>query len=383
MRERAGRMRGDRRQRVRWGRALLLLPILTALLHPRQIEAEAPAYQPAVPPYTFQFPRDHAAHPAYQTEWWYYTGHLNSGSRHFGYELTFFQVGIDPARKRSKSAWALHTLYFAHFTLTDESGQRFQFSENITRPALGMAGAATDRYRVWVHDWSAALASDSKTHQLRAAMPEGSISLDMVPRKPPVVHGLDGVSQKSAGRGHASHYYSLTRLETRGTLTLNGERLPVTGLSWMDHEFGSNQLGADQAGWDWFSLQLDDHRELMLYVLRRKDGRSEPLSSGTLVEADGTWKHLPLSAYRIEKRSTWKSPNSGAVYPSGWTVEVPGEGLRLQLEPTVKDQELVTRGTGVTYWEGSVRVTGTSAGKPVRGVGYVELTGYRGSAPGI
>jgi predicted secreted hydrolase len=256
-------------------------------------------YKPAVPPYRFRFPRDHAAHPEYGTEWWYYTGHLNSGSRRFGYELTFFQVGIDPARRASRSAWAIHTLYFAHFTLTDENGRRFHFSENVSRPALRMAGSETGKYHVWIHDWCAALAPDGKTHRLRAAMPEGSIQLDLTPLKPPVIHGSDGVSQKSAGRGRASHYYSLTRLETRGTLTLDGQRLPVTGLSWMDHEFGSNQLGKDQAGWDWFSLQLDDQRELMLYVLRRKDGRVEPLSSGTLVQADGTWKHLPLSSYRI------------------------------------------------------------------------------------
>ena len=157
----------------------------------------------------------------------------------------------------------------------------------------------------------------------------------------------------------------------------------MTGLSWMDHEFGSNQLGAGQAGWDWFSLQLEDGRELMLYVLRLKNGRIEPLSSGTVVAANGTSKHLPLSAYRIQNRGTWKSPKSGATYPSGWTIEVPGEGIRLQVEPTVPDQELVTRETHVTYWEGSVRVTGTSAGKPVRGEGYVELTGYHGRAPGI
>lgn len=341
-------------------------------------------YRLAVPPYAFRFPRDHASHPEYQTEWWYYTGHLYSGQRKFGYELTFFQVGLDPRRKTSRSAWALHTLYFAHLTLTDENGNRFRFRESVSRPALGMAGARTDRYRVWIHDWSAGLSPDGQTHHLEAAADDFKIRLDLSSRKPPVLHGKGGVSQKATGLGRASHYYSLTRLETRGTLTLGREQLPVTGLSWMDHEFGSNQLTPEQAGWDWFSIQLDNNRELMLYVMRLKNGGVEPLSSGTLVREDGTWKHLPLSAYEVRSLRTWKSPKTGGVYPAAWTVRVPGEGIDLRLTPAIPDQELATEGSaGVTYWEGSVRVEGMDRGKPVRGVAYVELTGYVGTAPGI
>jgi predicted secreted hydrolase len=333
-------------------------------------------YKQAVPPYRFRFPRDHAAHPDYQTEWWYYTGRLRSGNRRFGYELTFFQVGINPWLKQSRSAWALHTVYFAHLALTDENRRVFRFTEEVTRPALGMAGSKTDRYHVWLHDWSARLLSDDRTHHLLAAGPEFGIDFKLSPKKPPVTHGHDGVSQKSAGVGRASHYYSLTRLETEGTLTVNGERLPVTGLSWMDHEFGSNQLAEDQAGWDWFSLQLDDGRELMLYRLRLKDGGVEPYSSGTLVQRDGTWKHLPLSAYEIRPTGQWKSPKSGAVYPHGWEIRVPQEGIALKVEPTLAEQELVPEGVAVRYWEGSVRVTGTATGG-----GYVELTGYSREIP--
>ena len=341
-------------------------------------------YRQAVPPYRFQFPRDHAAHPEFRTEWWYYTGHLESGARKFGYELTFFQVGVNPWRKNSRSKWALHTVYFAHFTVTDENNRRFEFTEKINRPALGMAGSDKQRYHVWIDDWSAALLADNRTHQLKASAPQFAIDLSLVSRKPPVVHGHDGVSQKSEGRGRASHYYSLTRLESRGTLTLDGKAYPVTGLSWMDHEFGSNQLSEKQSGWDWFSLQLDDGRELMLYQLRLKDGGIEPRSSGTLVQADGTWKHLPLSAFQIRSGTSWKSPKTGATYPADWTVRLPGDGLEFQITPTIPDQELVTdQSGGVRYWEGSVRVTGTSRGKPVTGVGYVELTGYGKAVPRI
>src|SRR5687768_12980511 len=166
-------------------------------------------YRQAVPPYRFRFPRDHAAHPEFQTEWWYYTGHLNSGRKKFGFELTFFQVGIDPRRKARKSAWALHTLYFAHFTVTDENRRRFRFTESISRPALGMAGSRTDRYHVWIHDWFARLLPDGKTHRLQASAPEFAVQLDLTPVKPAVVHGFNGISQKAPGLGRASHYYSM------------------------------------------------------------------------------------------------------------------------------------------------------------------------------
>ena len=340
-------------------------------------------YRQALPPYRFQFPRDHTAHPEYQTEWWYYTGHLQAGGRRYGYQLTFFQVGVDPLRRASRSAWALHTLYFAHLTLTDEQGGTFRFHEAVSRPALGLAGSSTNRYHVWLHDWSAALRPDGKTHHLAAAVPEFALNLDLASAKPPVIHGKDGVSQKSAGAGRASHYYSLTRMETRGTLTLNGKALPVTGLSWMDHEFGTSQLSPEQAGWDWFSLQLDDGSELMLYLLRRKDGGTEPYSSGTLVQPDGTWRRLPLNAFRVDPRATWHSPESGANYPASWRITVPSAALEVTVAPTLPNQELRTRQIGVTYWEGSVRVTGSRAGRKLGGAGYVELTGYTGPVPGI
>ena len=210
------------------------------------------------------------------------------------------------------------------------------------------------------------------------------MSLDLVSAKPPVVHGHEGVSQKAEGEGHASHYYSLTRLKTCGTLTVKGNSYAVTGLSWMDHEFGTNQLTLQQQGWDWFSIQLDNNRELMLYVLRLKDGTLEPASSGTVVAADGTWKHLDLSMYTIENTGTWTSPHNGATYPSGWKISVPNEGTELRITPTIKDQELVSRSIlGITYWEGSVLVEGRDQGEPVSGMGYVELTGYIGNVPGF
>ncbi len=341
------------------------------------------AFRPALPGYSFKFPRDHASHPAFQTEWWYYTGHLNSNGRWFGYELTFFRVGVDSTRAPARSAWIREVL-FAHLALTDEQGRRFSFDQRLTRPALGMSGADTARYRVWVEDWSAGLEPDGAAHRLRAFTPGFGIDLRLRPDKPVVIHGSKGVSQKSAGLGRASHYLSFTRMSTEGRIVTGADTLAVTGTSWMDHEFGSNQLGGGQVGWDWFAIQLDDGNELMLYRLRRANGTVEPMSSGTWVARDGTSEHLPLSAFEITSDRTWKSTRTSAVYPARWRVQVPGRQLDLTIEPVLADQELVMDGpVGVRYWEGSVRISGSAAGRPVTGRGYVELTGYAGRVPGF
>ncbi len=241
-----------------------------------------------------------------------------------------------------------------------------------------MSGAATDRYRVWIDDWQAEL--DGEMHHLKAAAGELALDLRLTPAKPPVIHGKDGISQKAEGEGYASHYYSLTRLATQGRLTYQGRQLRVQGMSWMDHEFSSSQLAPYQTGWDWFSLQLDDGQDVMLYVMRHQDGSADPFSSGTLVDPQGKGQHLQLADFTIQPLATWKSPRSGAVYPAGWKITLPEQGYELELHPTVADQELVT--SQITYWEGSVQVSGSRHGQPVRGRGYVELTGYAGALGG-
>ncbi len=341
------------------------------------------SFRLALPGYPYRFPRDHASHPDFQTEWWYYTGHLQSGDRWFGYQLTFFRVGIDSTHAPGRSAW-IRSVQFAHLALTDEVGRRFLFDQRVSRPALGLAGADTARYRVWVEDWSAVHDTDGVTHRLTAATPAFGIDLRLRPDKPVVIHGERGVSQKSAGLGRASHYLSFTRLTTEGRVVLGRDTLAVHGRSWMDHEFGSSQLGPGQVGWDWFAIQLDDGTELMLYRLRRANGTIEPLSSGTWVERDGSARHLALAAYEVASTGAWKSPRSGGTYPSGWRVRVPSLALELELEPVLADQELVLEGpVGVRYWEGAVQIRGRREGRAVTGRGYVELTGYAGRIPGF
>jgi predicted secreted hydrolase len=340
--------------------------------------ASVPGWRPALPGYRYSFPRDHAAHPEFQTEWWYYTGHLRArDGRRFGFELTFFRVGVR-REVRSRSAWALHDVHFAHFALTDVGRRRFHVTDRINRGALGMSGALTERYRVWIDDWEASL--DGERHALRASHPDWSLALSLRSTRPPVIHGVDGVSRKAEGPGRASHYYSLTRVMGGGTVRVGSEALAVTAQAWMDHEWGSNQLTPEQVGWDWFSLQLDDGRELMLYLLRRRDGSNEPVSSGTLVAADGRARHLPLDAFHVHATGEWRSPHTGGRYPAGWRVRIPGENLDVTVTPLMPDQEVIpTGGAGVVYWEGAVRVSGGATG-----VGYVELTGYAlGSSPGF
>jgi predicted secreted hydrolase len=338
------------------------------------------AFQSATAGYRYDFPRDHGSHPTYRTEWWYYTGHLHSkNGRSFGFELTFFRRAVPPEEiKTLPSKWSINHLYLAHFAVTDITGKRFHFSEKFSREGLGKAGADESQLRVWIDDWRAEAATDpTGLHTLVARDETHALSLTLRPTKPLVTHGAAGISRKGKDAGQASHYYSFTRLETAGSLTINGEEFEVSGLSWMDHEFGSSELGADQVGWDWFSIQLEDNTELMLYRMRRKDGSSDLASSGTAVSPDGRTRHLEVSDFQIDSTGTWTSPESKATYPSGWRLTFPSLDLVLDVTPLLADQELRTsRSTKVSYWEGAVAVTGMKQGRPIKGQGYVELTGY-------
>ncbi|MBI3245871.1 MAG: carotenoid 1,2-hydratase [Deltaproteobacteria bacterium] len=338
-------------------------------------------WKEAVPGYEFSFPRDHAAHPDYRIEWWYYTGNLETADgRRFGYQLTFFRTGIasDPA---NPSRWTVRDLYMAHFAISDFKDQRFYAFEKLNRAGVGWAGAEATHYRVWNEGWEARLEGDQ--HVLSAAEGNVQLAVTLTPEKIPVIHGENGVSQKGAAAGNASHYYSLTRLRTAGTLTVNGEALTVSGLSWMDHEFGTSFLEPEQVGWDWFSLQLNDGRELMLFQIRRADGSTDPHSSGTLIDPDGHATRLAREDFTLTPSQPWRSAVSGASYPMTWKVTAPAHGLHLLVRAAFPGQELqTTASTGVIYWEGSIVVSGGDAAQGIVGRGYVEMTGYIGKRMG-
>lgn len=348
------------------------------ILIPAQAATPERKFKAALPGYRYHFPADHFSHDEFKTEWWYYTGHLESADKKpFGYELTFFRSGVPISDGVNGGAFELRNVYMAHFALTDVSAKKFYHEEKMSRGGAGAAGASDKEYKVWLENWSALRDPKSGKHILSARSKDCSIKLSLDEGKVPAIHGNQGVSQKASCVGCASHYYSHTRMPAEGEITIGDKKYNVRGSSWMDHEFGSNQLAANQVGWDWFSIQLDDGSDMMLYLMRLKDGTYDPHSSGTFVAADGGVQHLHLSDYKIESSQKWKSPHTGGQYPTSFHVSVPSKQLDLQIEALLQDQELASKDkTGISYWEGACRVKGKRAGAEVRGQAYVEMTGY-------
>jgi len=330
-------------------------------------------YSIASPGYRYSFPRDHFDHPDYQTEWWYYTGNLKTAEGHrFGFELTFFRQCI--SRDRSVSPWQVHDLYMAHLALSDVNGNHFFHAERINRAGPGIAGVDAGTGVIWNGNWQVHL--EESRHVLSAADRDFGLELNLTPGKPPVIHGRNGISQKAAGVGHASHYISFTRLLTSGSIELSGHKYEVEGTSWMDHEFFTESMNSGENGWDWLSLQFNDNTELMLYRLRHKDGSIDPYSSGSYVDTRGKSIFLMSNDFTmIPTGETWTSPQSKARYPIAWHVSVPSIGLQVDIATPVRTQELATV-IGPDYWEGAIDITGERDERPLRGVGYLEMTGY-------
>ncbi len=333
--------------------------------------AAADPYRLALPGYKYDFPRDNFSHPEYQTEWWYYTGNLHaSDGRKFGFELTFFRQGVR-REARVASVWDVQDVWLAHLALSDIDGGRFYHNERLNRSGAGLAGADPAQARVWNGNWQVRWIGDGEHLQ---AIGDG-FEFDLTARseKPAVIHGVDGVSQKSEGAGKASHYFSETRLRTSGAVAFDGRKYMVDGLAWMDHEFFTHQLAGNQSGWDWFSLQFDDGSELMLYRLRLKDGSPDPYSSGTYVDAHGKTTHLKRDEFALTPGKLWTK------YPIAWRIGVPSLSLDVSLGTRLPQQELTgTNRASPSYWEGAIEVHGSKQGHAVKGVGYLEMTGYAG-----
>jgi predicted secreted hydrolase len=343
----------------------------------------AEGFARALTPRPFAFPADHGPHPAFRSEWWYWTGNLREAGgsgRRFGFQLTFFRVALAPAAAPRRSAWGARDVYMAHLALTDVASGRFHARDRWARAALDLAGASAEPFRVWLGDWRAEGGGRSGPPvRLRAGEEDVRIDLTLGPGKAPVLHGERGLSRKSAEAGNASYYYSLTRMPVSGEVQSAGRSFAVEGLAWMDREWSTSALAPDQVGWDWFALQLDDRRELMLYRLRQRDGGVAAASQGTLVTADGATRTLDRDAVEVLVLDRWTSPRGGTRYPARWRLRIPAEGLDLLVTPLLADQEL---DVAARYWEGAVGVEGTGDGRPVRGAGYVELVGYAARARG-
>ncbi len=323
-------------------------------------------------------PRDLAAHSNAQTEWWYYTGHATTTSgREFGFELVFFKRRTDLDKFAVVPLRLLgNPFYFAHFAVTDKSGKTFAYAHRkSSNGRLDMpASASEDHFHLTLGDWTARTANGS--HILRASIDQkNTFEVSLTPTKDVVLNGIDGVSFKD--EGEASRYFSYTRMAAEGDITIGGEVEHFTGTAWMDREFGTWDPTENQKGWDWFSIQLDNNSELMVYQLRNSKGEPSRFSTGCFNGPNGELTKLDSQQFSIEPVGTWKSPRSEGEYPSGWRVKVPHLGIDLSIEPVIQDQELDTRGTTmIVYWEGACKVTGSKDQVPVSGNAYVELVGY-------
>ena len=324
----------------------------------------------------FRFPAEHGPHPDYRDEWWYVTGNLDGAAgQRFGFQITFFRHALRRDPRPGASRWAGQAAWMAHFALTDVAGRRYTAFQRLSRDAPELAGARAEPFKVWLDDWRIETRPEVGGVWHFQAQQDGiGLALDLEPRKPPVLQGDRGLSQKSAEPGNASYYYSLTRLAAHGTVSLPGQTVPVTGLAWLDREWSTSMLAPEQAGWDWFSLQLNDGTDLMYFRMRRKDGADDPLSSGALIDTEGESSHLGQHDVQVMANRTWRSPG-GYDYPAGWQLTVRPTGQRLLIQPVFADQEFRH---DARYWEGAVDVLDAASGQPL-GRGYVELTGY---APG-
>jgi predicted secreted hydrolase len=334
-------------------------------------------FERAQAPRIFDFPADHGAHPGFRSEWWYFTGNLAAADgRHFGFQLTFFRFALTPGAAERASAWATNQAWMAHLTVTDSAGRRFHTAERLARGALGLAGAEALPFRVWLGDWEATAAeSGVDIYPLRLSAHDEDVAIDLTltSAKPLVLQGENGWDRKEPEPGNASYYYSYTRLIARGELNIGGAAVDVSGSAWMDREWSSSALGPDLAGWDWCALQLSDGSELMLYRLRRKDGRASSFSKAAVIGPDGERRSYGAGEFSFEPRRWWTSPRTKVKYPVAWSIAIPAEDLSLEIEPRLDDQELDLT---VRYWEGAVSASGRARSGALRAEGYLELAGY-------
>lgn len=355
--------------------------VLAALLT-ITLQITAHQWQLALPGYHYEFPRDNFSHPNYQTEWWYYTGNLRAPDGHrFGFELTFFrQATVTPseAAKDAGNVWSPDQIYLAHLALSDIDGKQFYHTERLNRAGPGLAGAALKDFRYWNGNWQVRwVAKGSDKQELQAVCDRFTLRLNLNPAKPLVINGENGVSQKGPDPGRASHYLSFTRINASGQLAYGNRHYTLNGLAWMDHEFFTEQLDPSQSGWDWFAIQLDNNEELMLYRLRKKSGQGDPYTSGTYVDAKGNAHYLDNTQLFFSSSGTWKSPASGTTYPMSWQIRIPALQLILSENTALEDQELFSKNSVTAgYWEGAVTYQGQIHSQSVKGVGYLEMTGY-------
>ena len=317
---------------------------------------------PSAPPRPLvHLPADQANHPADHNEWWYVVGHLNAGKRRFGFEVTFFRL----AHLQAPGLPAPVTVYRTDVAITDEAAHRFHHTVSYYFPGQARISSRTLSVQVG----GAALTGATPTRMsLRAGLAGGSIRLSLSSKRSPMY--VVGRGYLPFGGGF-TYYYSLTDIASSGTLSLGGHTYAVSGVSWLDHQWG-NWSWQSVRGWTWMALQLSNGVQLSVFDVR---GTKTHVRAASVLLANGSLR--TLSGVRIRSLSTWTSPHTGGHYPSRWVVTIPALKAVLHVEPAVLDQEVaVPNQKAGSYWEGSGRITGTFGGKPVGGLSYTELTGY-------
>jgi predicted secreted hydrolase len=374
--------------------------------------------------------------PEYKNEWWYFTGHLETGEGEWiGYQVTFFRIGLRPyklrelsiesleslaAPREGGSRWRANDVWMVHFAVSDIAKEKYSHDSRITRGAPGYVGwipsarpdsaSPSSPLYLKVGDWTLELklpeaTSDPVFWEMKLASKEVALDLtcDLTMA---TLQGGDGISQKADGAGRASYYFSYPRMPTRGTVRLSGksESKSVKGWSWFDREVGSSQLSKNQLGWDWFAVQLDSGDCLMLYQMRTKSGKMDPNSHGAWIPASAnrpltrelweskeSWvqnetKELTAEDYRLIPGKSWSPADVtgvGSGYPVEWTVELPEFDLSLQVKAAFKEQEFGGAKGVIRYWEGAHKVQGNQQGSAINGKAYVEMTGYLGALEGL
>ena len=335
-------------------------------------------FSKVIEPRKFVFPDDHGPHPDFRTEWWYFTGNLTSAdNKKFGYQFTIFRTALSKNKNLRNSDWNSNQIYMAHFAVTDINESKFYFDERFSREGNRLAGAEINAFKVWLEDWQVeqigkGISFDLPTLNISAKTESAEINLTLEAIKPLVLQGDKGLSQKGSQVGHASYYYSYTRLKTYGKIILDGKDYEVSGFSWLDREWSTSALSEDQAGWDWFALQLNDDTEIMYYQMRKNDGTPDIFSKGVLIDESGLSQPIKKEELVLNITGNWKAPDR-STYPSGWTLQIPAKNIDLKITPAMKDQFL---DVSIKYWEGSVKIEGNRSGSQINGRGYVELTGY-------
>ena len=344
-----------------------IAPALAATAHAARA-AEA-RYPQVSPDYRLRFPRDHGAHPEYRTEWWYVTGWLRTGGgEELGFQVTFFR-SRPPFESANPSRFAPGQILLAHAALADPKHGRLRHDQRAARAALGLAGFRDDTTGVWIDDWRLEL--DGARYRARIAARDFTLELEFAAPGTPLAQGADGFSRKGPRPAEASHYYSRPQLKVAGSVSRGGAVEAVSGLGWLDHEWSSQFMAPEAAGWDWVGVNLDDGGALMAFRMRARDGGTY-YAGGTLVSVEGEKRVLAPGEVAFTPLRRWRSPRTGVEYPVAMRVVC--AGIEWRLEPLLDDQELDSRAsTGTIYWEGAVRAFRDA--HPA-GRGYLELTGY-------